>query len=62
VKAGQGAIPVSETYGDYRNIDGVTLAFSSVIKDPAMGRVVGKVKEVKFDVDVPDATFRASAK
>jgi len=62
VGAGQGTIPISETYGDYRNIDGVTLAFSSVTRHPAMGRVAGKVKEVKFDVDIPDATFRASAK
>ena len=60
--AGQGAIPISETYGDYRNIDGVTLPFSSVTMQPSMGRIVGKVKEVKFDVDIPDATFRASAK
>ena len=30
VGAGQGTIPISETYGDYRNIDGVTLPFSSV--------------------------------
>lgn len=62
VGAGQGAIPISETYGDYRNIDGVTLAFSSVTSHPSMGRVVGKVKEIKFDIDTPDATFRATAK
>ena len=62
VGAGQGAIPISETYGDYRNIDGVTLPFSSVTMQPLMGRIVGKVKEVKFDVDIPDVTFRASAK
>jgi hypothetical protein len=59
---GQAAIPISETFGDYRNIDGVTLSFSSVTKHPSMGRIIGKVKEVKFDVDIPDATFRASAK
>ncbi len=62
VGAGQGTVPISETYSDYRNIDGVMLPFSSVTRHPSMGRVVGKVKEVKFDVDIPDATFRASAK
>jgi hypothetical protein len=31
-------------------------------KHPSLGRIVWKVKEVKFDVDIPDATFRASAK
>jgi hypothetical protein len=60
--AGQGPIPISETYGDYRTIDGVALPFSSVTKHPSMGRVVGKVKEARFDVDIPDETFRASAK
>jgi CubicO group peptidase (beta-lactamase class C family) len=61
-RATSGGGPISETYGDYRNIDGVILPFSSVTKDPSLGRVVGKVKEVRFDVDIPDATFRASAK
>ena len=37
VGAGQGTVPISETYGDYRNIDGVTLAFSSVTKHPIDG-------------------------
>ena len=37
VGAGQGTIPISETYGDYRNIDGVTLPFSSVTRHPFDG-------------------------
>jgi hypothetical protein len=33
-----------------------------VSQHPTMGRIVSTVKEVKFNVDVPATTFRASAK
>jgi hypothetical protein len=62
VGAGQGAIRIGETYSDYRNVDGVVIPFKSMAHHPAMGRIVSIVKEVKFNVDVPAATFRASAK
>ncbi len=62
VGAGQGTVVTSESYSDYRNVDGVMIPFSSVTQHPSMGRIVGKVKEVKFDVDIPAAAFRASAK
>jgi CubicO group peptidase (beta-lactamase class C family) len=50
------------TYSDYRSVDGVMIPFGSVTQHPALGRVVGKVKEVKFNVDTPASAFRASAK
>jgi CubicO group peptidase (beta-lactamase class C family) len=62
VGAGQGAIRIGETYSDYRNVDGVMIPFKSVSQHPTMGRIVSTVKEVKFNVDVPATTFRASAK
>jgi CubicO group peptidase (beta-lactamase class C family) len=62
VGAGQGTVQIGETYSDYRSVDGVMVPFGSVTQHPSMGRVVGKVKEVKFNVDIPATTFRASAK
>jgi CubicO group peptidase (beta-lactamase class C family) len=62
VGAGQGTMRIGETYSDYRNVDGMMIPFKSVSQHPAMGRIVSIVKEVKFNVDVPAATFRASAK
>jgi len=62
VTAGQGTMVIGETYSDYRNVDGVMMPFGSVTQHPSMGRVVSKVKEVKFNVDIPATTFRAAAK
>ncbi len=62
VGAGQGTMVIGETYSDYRNVDGVMIPFGSVTQHPSMGRIVGKVKEVKFDADIPATAFRASTK
>lgn len=62
VTAGQGTMVIGETYSDYRNVDGVMMPFGSVTQHPTMGRIVSKVKEVKFNVDIPATAFRASAK
>ncbi|MGH9835362.1 MAG: serine hydrolase [Blastocatellia bacterium] len=62
VTAGQGTMVIGETYSDYRNVDGVMIPFGSVAQHPSMGRIVSKVKEVKFNMDIPATTFRASAK
>src|SRR5262249_39936360 len=59
---GQGGVPISETYSDYRNVDGVMLPFSSSAYHPAFGHIVRKVKEVKFNIEISDATFHASKK
>ncbi|MBV9956789.1 MAG: serine hydrolase, partial [Acidobacteria bacterium] len=55
-------LPVVETYSDYRSVDGVMLPFLSVSKNIAQGDIVTKIKEVKFDVDIPDTAFRSQAK
>jgi len=62
VGAGQGTVQIGETYSDYRSVDGVMIPFGSVTQHPSMGRIVSKVKEVRFNVDVPATTFRAAAK
>jgi CubicO group peptidase (beta-lactamase class C family) len=51
-------LPVSETFSDYRNVDGVMLPFLRVQNSPAMGDTVLKIREVSFDVPVPDDVFR----
>jgi hypothetical protein len=59
---GQATVTIGETYSDYRSVDGVMMPFGSVTQHPSMGRVVGKVKEVKFDANIPAIAFRATAK
>ena len=51
-------IPVTERYSDYRPVDGVMVAFKRVSNSVTMGDTVLKVREMKFDVSVPDDVFR----
>jgi CubicO group peptidase (beta-lactamase class C family) len=55
----QGFVPISETFSDFRSIGGIMIPFQSVSNHPELGRVVARVKEVKFDESIPDATFRS---
>lgn len=52
------SLPVSERYSDYRPVGGVMVAFTRVSTSPAMGDTVTKLREVSFDVAVPDEAFR----
>ncbi len=54
-------IPVRSDFSDYRNVDGVMVAFKSVTSNLAMGDIVIRVHELKFNLAVPDTTFRAQA-
>jgi CubicO group peptidase (beta-lactamase class C family) len=51
-----------DTYSDYRNVDGEMIPFSVVTEDAGLGRIVGKVIEVKFNVNIPANTFRPATK
>ncbi|HEX6729716.1 MAG TPA: serine hydrolase domain-containing protein [Pyrinomonadaceae bacterium] len=51
-------IPQTETFSDYRMVDGVMVAFKTVSNNIANGDVVVRVKDVKFDVEIPDSAFR----
>jgi len=55
-------IPQTEMFSDYRNVDGVLVAFKSTSSNIANGDVVVRVKEVKFDVELPDTSFSKPAK
>lgn len=50
-------LPRTESYSDFRTVDGVMIPFKTVSNDLANGDVVTLVKEVKFDVEIPDAVF-----
>jgi CubicO group peptidase (beta-lactamase class C family) len=52
------SLPVTETYSDYRSVDGVMIPFRRVSNSQTMGDTVLKIREVTFDVSVPEDAFR----
>jgi hypothetical protein len=60
--SGEGATPATETYSDYREVEGVKLPFTSITKQAGLGTIVTRIKEVKFDVNVADAEFEPAKK
>jgi CubicO group peptidase (beta-lactamase class C family) len=59
---GEPAQPATETYSDYRTVDGVLLPFKTVSYTDDTGNTLTRVKEVKFNVELPDSVFRAQKK
>jgi CubicO group peptidase (beta-lactamase class C family) len=55
------ALPVTETFSDYRPVDGVMIAFRRVQTAPSIGDVVLTIREARFNARVPDRAFRPSA-
>jgi CubicO group peptidase (beta-lactamase class C family) len=55
-------LPVTETFSDYRSVGGVMISFRTVQNTLSQGDIVVKVKDVKFDVDIPDTMFQSKAK
>jgi hypothetical protein len=53
---------VSESFSDFRTVHGVMVPFQAVEENPGLGTVTARVKDVKFDVKVPESAFRAGAK
>ncbi len=51
------SIPYSITFSDYREVDGIKLAFKMVSSNPGMGDTVTVVKSVKHNVPIDDKTF-----
>lgn len=52
-------LPVREEYSDYRSFDGMMIPSRVVTHTLQYGDIITKVTDVKFDVDVPDTTFRS---
>ncbi|MCA1614895.1 MAG: serine hydrolase [Acidobacteria bacterium] len=60
--SGEGGVPVSISFADYREVGGVRVPFLHTYSVPATGEVVVRVREVKFDAPIPAETFRAKTK
>jgi CubicO group peptidase (beta-lactamase class C family) len=54
-------IPQTQTFSDYRNVDGVMVAFKSTSSNIANGDIIMRLLDVKFDVDIPDTVFQKPA-
>ena len=51
-------LPQTETFSDYRNVDGVMVPFKLVANNIANGDIVLRIVDLKFDVEIPDTVFR----
>lgn len=60
--SGEGGVPVSVTFADYREVGGVRVPFLLTYTIPETGDVIARVREVKFDTPIPPETFRAKSK
>jgi hypothetical protein len=54
--------PATATYSDYRMVDGRMIPFRIAHNTESLGDVVVRVKEVNFDVSLPDSVFRSQAR
>jgi CubicO group peptidase (beta-lactamase class C family) len=54
-------IPQTQTFSDYRSVDGVMVAFKTTSSNIANGDITMRVLDVKFDADIPDAVFHKPA-
>lgn len=55
-------LPYTETYADYRLIDGIMIAFKTVNNNISNGEIVTILKEVKHNVAVDDKVFKGREK
>ncbi|HYO63997.1 MAG TPA: serine hydrolase [Pyrinomonadaceae bacterium] len=56
------SVPTTTVYSDYRDVDGVKVAFRTLSNNVGNGDIVTRVREVKFDAPVADAEFRQKIK
>jgi CubicO group peptidase (beta-lactamase class C family) len=54
-------LPQTQSFSDYRNVDGVMIPFKTVSSNIANGDIVMRITDVKFDVDIPDSVFKKPA-
>ena len=54
-------LPETQSFSDYRNVDGVMIPFKMIGNNIANGDVVLRVTDIKFDVDIPDSVFHKPA-
>lgn len=54
-------LPQTQSFSDYRNVDGVMIPFKSVSSNIAQGETVIQITDVKWNVDIPDSVFKKPA-
>jgi CubicO group peptidase (beta-lactamase class C family) len=54
-------IPQTQTFSDYRNVDGVMVAFKTTSSNIANGDIIMRLLDVKFDANIPDTVFHKPA-
>lgn len=54
-------LPASETFRDYRTVDGILVPFTRIRTLPEFGDMVITVQEVQFDVKIADDVFQPRA-
>jgi CubicO group peptidase (beta-lactamase class C family) len=52
------SLPFTETYSDYRLVDGVMIPFKTVNSTVGSGDIVTIIKDIKHNVEIPDKVFR----
>jgi CubicO group peptidase (beta-lactamase class C family) len=55
-------LPQKEIFSDYREVDGVMIPFKVVSNNLANGDIVITIKDVKWNVDIPDSVFHKPVK
>jgi len=53
------SLRTSETYRDYRRVDGVMVPFKRIETSPIQGRTITTLQEIRWDVPIDDAVFTA---
>src|SRR5215217_2625104 len=54
-------LPQTQTFSDYRSVDGVMVPFKTVANSLVQGDVVMRITDVKWNVDLPDSAFKKPA-
>ncbi|HEU4714111.1 MAG TPA: serine hydrolase [Pyrinomonadaceae bacterium] len=54
-------IPQTQTFSDYRNVDGVMIAFKWTSSNIANGDIVMRIVDLKFNADIPETVFHKPA-
>lgn len=58
---GIGPVPSTDTFSDFRLVEGVMVPFRRASSSPLEGESVATVTRIRFNVPLPDSTFRAPA-
>jgi len=51
-------LPQTQSFSDYRNVEGVMVPFTTVANSLVQGNVVLRITDVKWNVDLPDSLFK----